>query len=185
MRAVHSDDGRSLIASETLLEGVVPNGESPTGVGVGAVNGEARLEKGDVDDSTPLKASHTLEGVVLDESDIEVCLGDSSVEEALGATCTLHHIVSEEEAVMVVGDNDRVLDLEVAHRAEGLEEGDLVGHIHFKVALGGVVEALTPFEEDIFESGTNDTHKAFIIFEMEERGSESVGVGGLVLLCSS
>ena len=185
MRAVHSDDGRSLIAPEALLEGVVPDGESPTGVDVGAVDGEARLEKGDVDDSTPLKASHTLEGVVLDESDIEVCLGDSSVEEALGATRSLHHIVFEEQSVAVVGDYDGVLDLEVTHRTESLEKGDLVGHIHFKVALGGVVEALTPFEEDILESGTNDTHKVFIIFEMEERGSESVGVGGLVLLCSS
>ena len=140
-----------MIAPEALLEGVVPDGESPAGVGVGAVDREARLEKGDVDDSAALEASHTLEGVVLDESDIEVCLGDSGVEEALGATCTLHHIVFQEQSVAVVGDNYRALDLEVAHRAESLEEGDLGGCIDFKVAFGGVVEALTPFEEDILE----------------------------------
>ena len=69
-----------------------------------------------MNDSTALEPSHALERVVLDECNIHVSLSDSGVEEALGATRSLHHIVSEEEAVAVVGDYDGVLDLEVALR---------------------------------------------------------------------
>ena len=105
------------------MKAVVSDGEPAACVGVGTVDGEARLEKRSVDDSAPFEAGHVLEGVVLNKGDIEVSLSDGGVEEAPGATRSFHHIIPEKQTVAVIGDDDGVLDLEVFPCTERGEAG--------------------------------------------------------------
>ena len=96
----------------------------------------------------------------------------------------MDRVVGKEEALVVVGDNGRILELESSVVGESGVKRELQIRGDWKL-LSSFKEALGSRELDTSEERGGNLHKAPVIFQMEERSSVSKSTSFLVVLASS
>lgn len=88
------------------------------------------------------------------------------MEEASGPAATVNSVIGKKEALLVVGDYERVLELEPLIGGETCVERELHSRVYWKL-VSSLKVALRSSELDVLEERRGDLNEASEIFQLE------------------